>query len=73
MSHEPHHHEPSGAVEENDKAVCPVMNIITSKRGAAANGIVRTIKGNSYYLCCNNCAADFDTEPEKYTSADIKK
>lgn len=62
-----HDHGMGGtAVSENDKAVCPVMNMDVSKKESAAQGLVRTHDGQGIYLCCDHCATDFDKEPEKY-------
>ena len=60
-----HNHTP---VTGNPKelAVCPVMSIAINKEEAAAHGLSRTYKGQTYYFCCNTCTGLFDIDPEKY-------
>lgn len=68
--HQNHHHEPEvgTAVSKDDQAVCPVMHIPVSKKEAEANGLARTYKGQTYYLCCHTCAEMFDSNPEQYAA-----
>lgn len=62
-----HHNHAGGAViKEDDKAMCPVMHMPVSKQAAEASGLVRTHKGERYYLCCDACTASFEQNPEQY-------
>lgn len=66
--HQHHEHQALGGapIDEDDYAVCPVMNIPVSKKEAKAKNLARTIKDKEYYLCCNTCRSMFDKNPEQY-------
>ena len=65
--HEHHHHADVPASGSPDElAVCPVMHMTVNKQQAEDSGLKRTYNGKEYYLCCHNCAADFDANPEQY-------
>lgn len=69
--HMHHDHAAGGApIDEDDKAICPVMHIPVSKADAAANGLVRSYQGKVYYLCCNTCVSQWDKDPEEYVHAE---
>ena len=63
--HHGHNSEPAGP---EDSAVCPVMQVATSKQQAIKDNLVRTFNGDSYYLCCNGCATSFDDNPQQYVA-----
>lgn len=68
-----HDHAPAGgAIESSDKATCPVMEMSVSKKETEKNGLVRIHDGQQYYLCCSTCAAQFDADPERYTTKEVK-
>ncbi len=65
-----HEHAVGGAViDEEDKAICPVMDIPVSKAEAAENGLVRSYRGKVYYLCCKTCVSQWDKDPEQYANS----
>lgn len=62
-----HDHAAGGAIiDEEDKAICPVMHIPVSKAEAAENGLVRSFNGMMYYFCCNTCTSMWDKNPDEY-------
>lgn len=62
-----HDHGMGGtSTADNDKAVCPVMDMEVNKKQAESDDLARTLNGQKVYLCCKDCAELFDTEPEKY-------
>lgn len=63
-----HHHAAEGAPEAI--AECPVMPGTTVNRAEAEElGLVREYEGTRYYLCCESCAALWDSEPARYAAA----
>jgi len=54
------------AIDDKDKAVCPVMNIPVSKHEADSYGLIKIYKGKKYYLCCDSCTTMFDKNPAQY-------
>jgi YHS domain-containing protein len=54
----------TAGAKADDRVVCPVMGKKIDKSKAAA---VREYKGQTYYLCCQQCIDAFDKDPEKYT------
>lgn len=70
MSHAHEHHHDDATGKPNELATCPVMGVVVNKHEAQEKGLVRTVGGKTYYLCCNTCAQQFDAYPEKYTDGD---
>lgn len=61
------HHKSSDQPLGENTALCPVMkDIIVDKEEAKMQGRVREYGGQTYYLCCNTCVADFDANPQQY-------
>ena len=58
-----HDHAPSSAVD-------PICGMTVTPEGAAAT---REHEGTSYYFCSQHCAATFDADPDRYTSAAADK
>ena len=66
--HEHHHHHADIPADgsPDELATCPVMHIPVNKQEAEDSGLKRTYNGKEYYLCCHNCAEEFDADPEHY-------
>ncbi|PJJ63786.1 hypothetical protein [Compostimonas suwonensis] len=69
-----HHHTPAGSdlpgIDATDLAECPVMpGSMTITADAEAAGLVREHNGQTYWLCCSDCARRFDAEPAAYAAA----
>ena len=47
-------------------ATCPVMGVPVDKRVANAHGLTRSHEGQVYYMCCNTCIKQFDSDPNKF-------
>lgn len=62
------HRHGNQPISQEDSAVCPVMQIATSKQQAIKDNLVRDFNGRSYYLCCSGCATSFDENPQQYDS-----
>lgn len=63
------HHDHAAAtapINEEDKAICPVMHIPLSKAEATKNGLTRNYQGKTFYLCCETCANQWNKDPEQY-------
>lgn len=72
--HQYHEHtRAAGTIADDDKAVCPVMQLPVSKKEAEANGLTRTIDGHTYYLCCRTCGTIFASQPEQYLDTSKSK
>ena len=65
--HVHHHHDVPATGASEDLAICPVQHIPVNKKDAEASGRKRTVNGKDYYLCCNTCAEEFDSNPARYT------
>lgn len=67
MDHSHHHNHPvTGTPDE--LATCPVAHVPVNKKEAEAAGRKRTVDGKDYYLCCDDCARQFDANPTHFTS-----
>jgi Cu+-exporting ATPase len=64
--HEHHDHEHHGHEHHATTAVDPVCGMSVDPSSAAAS---REVDGVTYYFCSAHCAATFDTDPGRYTSA----
>jgi Cu+-exporting ATPase len=67
MSHDAHqevskHHDHAAAAG----AVDPICGMTVAPENAAAT---REVDGTTYYFCSQHCAATFDADPNRYTSA----
>lgn len=70
MDHPRHEHHHDDAVgKAGELATYPVMGVEVNKKEAEAEGLVRTYKNKTHYLCCNTCAVQFDENPDKYAVA----
>ncbi|EFQ82873.1 YHS domain family protein [Aeromicrobium marinum DSM 15272] len=55
--------------DARDVAECPVMAGTTViKAEAEAAGLVRTHRGQRYWLCCDACGPMFDADPDGYAA-----
>jgi Cu+-exporting ATPase len=61
-----HDHQPTASAN----AVDPVCGMTVAADSAAAS---REVGRATYYFCSNHCAATFDADPDRYTSAAADK
>lgn len=62
-----HHHDTKSGQRKEFDLTCPVMlGVPVDKEEAEKEGRGRQYKGKKYYLCCEGCTVDFDTNPEMY-------
>ena len=58
-----HNHEHTGAT---NAFIDPVCGMTVAPETAAAS---REVNGKTYYFCSTHCAATFDADRDRYTSA----
>jgi Cu+-exporting ATPase len=61
-----HDHQPTTSAN----AIDPVCGMTVAPDTAAAK---REVDGATYYFCSSHCAATFDADPDRYTSAPADK
>lgn len=69
QDHTHHHSDESYQPMGDNIAICPVMKgIPVDMEEAEKLGRVREFNAKKYYLCCDDCVADFDANPEYYAN-----
>lgn len=64
-----HHHDHPVTGTPDELTTCPVAHVPVNRQEAEAAGRKRTVDDKDYYLCCDDCARQFDADPSKYTDA----